>query len=373
MSRETANLLRLISITAVLIIHLTSPWELAFLKDHNYFSEDFLASLMNQWARFAVPVFVIISGYGLSKRYAKDGSFELGSFFKRRFVKIGLPFVVITIIILLLNKKLTYNGESDFGSNLVNIGNTLFTYFFKRGADYHFYFFTIILECYLFFPLLRRVNSGWFLLVLLLNQLYFTSPSHLFIRDWGLYRPSFPSSFIAYWVFYFYLGIFWAKHEKKIKEKLARIPQTITWLLLLATIALVMSEYVWWSYRLSGNANAKPDWYNHFHRWVVIVYAIVVVGFYIRFDKYIQGLLKDKYTGQVVAVATGLSFTVYIFHTWVLRGLRHTFFSYEVIILTVALVSASFFMAHLLNLAVPFGWLRILLGLPEQKLSSKKP
>ena len=331
MSITASNGLKLIAIIAVLFIHTTARWEVSFMRNHGYFSEDFLAIFLNQVARFSVPFFVFISGFGLAVKYQADSKkgkpFSLKEFFSRRALKIGLPFLVLTLVILISQKKL--------GTNLSLPENiqVLFTYLFKRGADYHFYFFTIILECYALFPLLFRINSTWLLAGLFLLHVIFTAPSHIFFQKMGWYRPSFPASFIVYWVFYFYLGIYLSYNLVGFTAKLKKIHNYWVIIIFLLAFGLVMYEYIYWSNVYSSSTKAGPGYYNHFHRQTVLFYSLAFIILVFKYNDILDNLMQRR----AFQFAAPFSFSIYIFHTWMLRLLHQTPLTHNAIALTITL------------------------------------
>ena len=114
MHKELTDRVRVFTIVAVLVIHSTARWEKYFLNNFSiyelssYFSISFFAVLVNQLARFAVPLFVILSGYGLmqSSRVAdsEPGQNLFKSvlvFYQKRLKYVGLPFLIWTIFFLI--------------------------------------------------------------------------------------------------------------------------------------------------------------------------------------------------------------------------------------------------------------------------------
>lgn len=368
MSRVSSDFLRLLSIVAVLVIHATSAGEWRFQQEHALFSEAFVGVLLNQIARFCVPIFVILSGYGLTLKYNRlleKGAIKLDfgfvwQFFKDRAARIGLPFLVWTVVLLFIFNKFVAYGI-DLGNFLYLNSSVLGKYLCLEGIDYHFYFFIIIIECYLIFPAIFRCKSYTLWFALLLMQIFFTSPSHIWLQQLGLHRPDFPSSFIIYWLFYFYTGILLAHHQKQIKDFI--MARSSIWFItgFLAGLALVLFEYFFWSYRQNDPGN-----YNHFHRQVVIFYSLVVLLFFIRFDAGIERVLTSSdATGKAITLAAELSFSVYIFHTMILRVLAKTFLAGELFLLIASLLVISFGLIYLVHRIITKpALLRKILGLP---------
>jgi surface polysaccharide O-acyltransferase-like enzyme len=82
------NNLRLIAMFAVVILHTASP--LLFYHTGNPMQDWLVADIYNALVRFAVPVFVMITGALLLHR-----DYELGDFLKKRIGRLILPFLFL--------------------------------------------------------------------------------------------------------------------------------------------------------------------------------------------------------------------------------------------------------------------------------------
>jgi len=350
LSRVQGDLLRLVSIVAVLFIHATGQFEKEFGRTHIYLSQDFIAVVLNQISRFAVPVFIMLSGFGLTKKYMTT-SLDVRYFYLRRATKIGIPFLVWTIVFGILNQA-GLQRELSFSSVLAvfqGLALKMPEYLFVRGADYHFYFFIIILQCYLVFPIVFRVNSRAFLLLLLGWQILWTSPAHLILAKVGIVLPSLPSSSLAYWLFYFYVGIYSARRG---------LPVISGWIVLLPLV-LVIAEFLYWSGMDSDTGN-----YDHFNRWSVIAYSLLCFitrpGF-----AWLETLQTEKFK---ISSLAQVSFAVFIFHTNILRFLEWSPIGHWLLGILPALIILSFGFCLLLDRWLRADSVRIAFGLPEKNV-----
>ncbi|MCB1303494.1 MAG: acyltransferase [Leptospiraceae bacterium] len=355
MGRSRSDLLRLLSMGMVLAIHATGFYEHSFVRQHDYLSQDFLAVLLNQLARFSVPVFVTLSGFGLTRKYmesARNGGairIPLASFYKHRLYKIGLPFLFYTILYLCLQGQI----QKAFAEE--NVWE-LIPYFYRKGADYHFYFFHIIFECYAVYPFLLlglfRLSHRWRWVALFLSflaQLYVSSPAHIWLSDWP--RPPFLfSAFILYWQFPLILGIVTALNPLPAKKAVGRAMLAAT----IFAFGLVLFDYLFWSYR-----SGEPGDFNHFTRMSVMIFAAL---FFWTFAAWPDSE-KDR---PWIGYAAGLSFHVYIVHTWFLRGLE-ILLPRNVLLVLGSLILVSFLWAMLLDRMLTWPWLRNLLGLEAKR------
>lgn len=322
MDLNISNFLRVVSILAVLLIHSTYPAQEKFSTHLNWKSIDFLYVLINQFARFSVPVFIILSGYGLATKYSEN--LHIKEFYFKRFMRIGIPFVFWTVFLLLIGENFIINLE---------FFKKLFFYLTITGIDYHFYFMIIILQCYIFFPLLVRINNIFLLILLLLLQLYNYSPTDLIFTYIGIPYFSFPSTFLFSWLFYFYLGIFTKKNEDKFLNKKGLKLEIFLLLCLVITAVIVNFEYIYKSF-----SSRYFSFYDHFHRYSVLLYSVSVFFFFYFFDLY--KFFKENHFESINKLSE-VSFAVYLFHTWILRVLD-SYLYLHVGLKSIALIFISF-------------------------------
>lgn len=354
---------------------------------------DFLAVILNQLARFSVPVFVALSGFGLTAKYLektkKQGSaagnisISVGPFYADRLVKIGLPFAFWTIVFLYFRDRLGGPYNAEFFEGMV-------PYLYRKGADYHFYFFHIIFECYAVFPALAWIMGRGsryrkvILIVSALLQFYMSQPSHIVFADWP--RPPFLfSAFILYWQFPLILGMFLAfqngtgaaqethpeageslysgtsgRKEDPATAKWQK-SKTTRWYSILATLAFLIAllEYIYWSYR-----SDMPGDFNHFTRISVMLYSAAVL---MLFRSWPEGHVHPALTSSI-SYLSGLTFFVFIVHTALLRALQHYLPAWLPLTLLL-LWFLGFGLAILMDRLIGWRWLRLTLALDKRRTS----
>lgn len=326
---QAGSFIRILSIFSVLLIHASSYYEnLLFKKgiwfisinDYNYFG----AVFFNQLSRFSVPVFFILSGFGLSMKYKKDGfliSLEsAGRFYIKRLYRVMLPFLFWTIVVFFALYFSNWLAEWNKGPS--HGMGYLAHLFLVRGADYHFYFLIIIIQLYLFFPLLfsfaEKYKKWSFVLMILLFIIHiiYASPSYYILKNLGYERKIFSATFSIYWVFYFYFGIYFSLNIESI---LKRVNTLSKWFWILLTIVLlsgVLIEYVYYF-----QEGVEPNNYNHFQRITVTFYSLAV---WLTFFRVLPQDSNDGYYLKIfknsnIQFLAGISFHVYLFHTIYLR------------------------------------------------------
>ena len=121
---------------AVIIIHITAP-----MTEEG----DALAISLNQLSRFAVPSFLMLSGWGLDMTNALERADNYWEFLRHRIQKILPQYLVWSVFYALYNFWLA--GES--------LSLTMFGQLLLRGKlSYHLYFVPLIIGLYAIYPLL---------------------------------------------------------------------------------------------------------------------------------------------------------------------------------------------------------------------------
>jgi surface polysaccharide O-acyltransferase-like enzyme len=370
-SRALTDWIKVIAAIAVVGIHATSDSEVRFAQNHNYLSLDFVSVLLNQWARFSVPLFIYLSGYGLTKSdKAEAGGFLTfwGSFLWRRLPTILLPYLCFSAAALAMEFH-GYQGPSD------QLWKTIARKLLTGGADYHLYFLVILTQCYLLFPLLisfaRRAGTAfryltWLSLILVAGLLYKGS-SEFLLTILGLAHPGWHASFAIYWLPYFMLGILHAHRPPQLWNSIARTQgapavgappvamefhshaglwfsiASAAWLLV--GWLVVVAEYVYYSYQ-----NTPPDYYNHFSRPGVLLYVLLVIRWLHSVSPSVTSTPPaDKGRGWWQHLPP-LTFGVYLIHPQVLRLATNYLPELPTFFVWILVVIATFLLVYLLTL-----------------------
>jgi len=293
------DFLRVIGALAVIGIHVTS----------GYIKSLQIAYVGNQLTRFAVPMFIILSGFALyySEIGKKDERYF--PFLKKRLSKVMIPYILWTIIYMLYSYRHNLSAilESDFYNVLIK--NLL-----KGTTTAHLYFVVIIFQLYLIYPIIKKWMVGKSDKILLgvsfLITLYFQTG--IYVRRWDFtiiptqfmrnYYLLFPT-----WIFFFVFGMYFAKNHKKWREKLSDK-------LLIISIVWIMSFILlYW----------ESKWANSFGssmRPTVTLYAITSLLFF-----YVIGIKLNKVEGyfdKFIKFFASQSFVVYLSHILIMYRLN---------------------------------------------------
>jgi surface polysaccharide O-acyltransferase-like enzyme len=201
------NNLRLVALFAVIVLHTTSP----VLESYNKgpLSVWLVGDFYNSLVRFAVPVFVMISGALLLHR-----EYEIGDFLKKRLFRILIPFLFWSLIYIayeFYNEDLAYTGL-----NWETIRQAL--HLLKYGSSYHLWYVYMLIGLYLFVPIISKFVRNatekevlyflavWFV-VMLLEQPYLLR-----------YKPQLDVHYFEGYIGYLVLGHYLAFKELPVKR-----------------------------------------------------------------------------------------------------------------------------------------------------------
>ena len=161
---------------------------------------------VDELTRTGVPLFFMISGYLTLSRDIDD----FGAFYRKRFAKVGLPFIVYDVFYYLV-------GSANAGVEPTFEG--YFKGFLVSGNEYHLWFVYSIMFMYLLAPFFRRIvvacSEGqlWFLVMLATFQ---TTLRPLFNYLFGGYGISlyFANDGFSAYMGYFILGYLLGTHAE---------------------------------------------------------------------------------------------------------------------------------------------------------------
>ncbi len=206
-----------------------------------------LPALLNAFvyvaAHFAVPVFMFISGWVLALRYS--GEYSLRTYYRRRARMILPAYLFFTALYLLIPVEgaIHLAGMPDPGA----VVSALLT----GTAAYHLWFFVVIIQLYILYPLIIRGYDAfdragavlYLLLTLLFFQILWNVGAHaagaFAGADWYLILArAFPSH-----LFYFILGIHVSRHTGRFRSMVRSISPA--WVVVAAGIGALLVGSVW--------------------------------------------------------------------------------------------------------------------------------
>ena len=200
------DFLKGISILAIVIMHYIQNYVIGIPE---------IVLKASSFGGAGVHVFMLCSGFGLA--LAQNAAMDWFAFFKKRFFKIYIPYVIVVIVSALI--PYMYSGEDRLVAVLSHV--LLFKMFFEQyesNFGIQFWFISTIFQLYLIYPLLvlvkRRYGSKKFFLFCLVLSISWwiivPATGHSGIRVWD--------SFFLQYLWEFALGICLADYLKQSEE-----------------------------------------------------------------------------------------------------------------------------------------------------------
>jgi len=289
------DILRTISIFAVILIHTTT--RTLEVTSYNLLKTPWTLFL-NQVARFAVPLFFMISGFVLELNYHLHESYF--SYLKKRFSRIFIPYLFWSAIYYYF----IYN--TNHGANFLSS-------VLKGDASYQLYFIPSLLIFYLLFPLLhkyfRLIGNKWMMIALGLIELCLLFYDYN-VKSLPLFYPL-SIALLNYYVFV--IGMLLARNQ----ERFLTIINKCKIIFLLGT---VIFAFLIFYEGLSGylrNHN-YTDFYSSW-RPSILIYTFFIAGFmYWVFNRKIKFI-------SVIKTFSKLSFFVFFIHVIFLEAFWYGF------------------------------------------------
>lgn len=174
--------IRAIAITAVMGIHaLYFPAEKPGMDLPDWVT----ATQLNNFMRFAVPVFLILSGYCLpSWKTLGTPSLRI-NFYKKKAIRLLMPYAIVSSLLFLLTHPFSWTG--------------LFQTILCGTASPPFYFLVVLFQLYLIYPVLCRLSHHPLLLLSL--SLIISGSSYLYQPSQNIYDFPLFSAYLFPFVF----------------------------------------------------------------------------------------------------------------------------------------------------------------------------
>jgi surface polysaccharide O-acyltransferase-like enzyme len=238
------DFLRGFAIFGVILIHVSSYYtkmvNVNFLLSLNIFIDCFVT--------YAIPLFIFISGFVLAVNYYKG--FSVWDFYKKRLLTTIFPYLIFSILYILF----TSIKIEPFGFEFPSWKEVLIRIITANGY-YHLWFFALIIQFYLFYPLIIKAyrffkfrNLDYFpLIVSLIIHFCWNLYGGLLINLFPENSFIFPimnfiiTKFFLQFLFYFILGIYVS--EKVVKGKFKISPKALFFLLPLTTFLTAFNAY----------------------------------------------------------------------------------------------------------------------------------
>jgi len=177
----------------------------------------FLYISIDTFSEAAVPLFIFISGFVLFLNYQRN--FSLVTFYKKRFLSVVPQYLIFSTFYLVFFMCLTYlNLQYQTGPVTFSLKDIFYDYL-TGNASFQLWFFTLIIQLYIVYPLLAyfcrtiflsKTQTGVFLCILFLIPFFQHNGFFDFFWNSGLIFLEF--------LFYFILGMYVSSKYYDIKD-----------------------------------------------------------------------------------------------------------------------------------------------------------
>ena len=303
-----------------------------------------IGNLLDSAVRFAVPLFLMLSGATL---LGKD--YELSEFYKRRFSRVFIPFVFWIVVYWIyrwetLSTKMQPHDFQTISSWAENL-------FLKEGVSKHFWYIYMIVFIYLFVPFLGRLiqklsMSGISNIILLWLVLTFVFKStSLNLYSWS---GDYGSKFLGYFLFsgYLVLGYYLynlATNPVKLRPLAA----------LIFAISIVISAVATFLFSMKAH---KLDLTMYGYLSVNTMIQTIALFLWIK-----DSTIKNKFISLINSLISNYSYGIYLVHILVIsflfdRGIYWRFTNplLSLPLLTIMVAIGSFGIIFVLR-KIPFG------------------
>lgn len=213
--------------------------------------EGITSALMLNAIRFAVPLFVVLTGFSL---YYSDKGEGYLTFIKKRFKQIILPYLLWTVIYDIF--MFFINGMKT--QSIDGVLLEYLKYVFTGTASYHLWYMVMIIQFYLVSPFFKvflnknysklRNNLaliGFFIVHLLLIYWYNFKAGSLYEASSGALREVlvYRDRVFIMWMFYFVLGAYFSIYIDEVKKILSKA-KYIFLVLFIGSLSYVMFKMI---------------------------------------------------------------------------------------------------------------------------------
>jgi len=305
----SADVVRVLTFACVIAVHTLST---------THPLDDPRADGLVMLLHFTREAFFVLTAFVLMHRYGTAPP-RTGPFWRRRFLLVGVPYVVWTVIYTGL-QAVGYNGTRlaftppTPGAALHDLAFDLAT----GTAWYHMYFLLVSMQFYLLFPLFQRLLAAtkgqhrWVLAAALVLQ--------VLVDEWihdpdptGIKADLLPyaGSFVGSYVFFLVLGGVVALHRERVLKALRRRPALVV-AAVVVTGAGAGGWYLW-----SVATGVSPQFASDVFQPVMLPWVVAVVaGFALLGLGWAAG--RDGRSPRWVTWASERSFGVFLVHPVIL-------------------------------------------------------
>lgn len=294
--------LRVVSMIAVIMIHVSGSWVNSFsgyVSDGGNVTEllsPMASCVYNTIPRFAVPCFIMLSGAFV---LADSKTAYYREFYRKTFMKIGVPTIVFSVIYILYRLSLCLVGEQAGMKEMLDLMKDIVV-----GAPfYHMWYLFMMLEIYLLAPIVIRFKDS-------IKYEQFRKVAFVFLVLGSLSGWTTENVRLNWDIgqSFEYLGYFMVGYV--IRRDLHKNNYRGTLLIGLGFLMEIAMAFIVYRFRIvNGMSEGELEYQisNPYSPMIVIVALLIFAGF---------TMLKMKYNVLIEKLAR-MSFVIYLFHAGV--------------------------------------------------------
>ncbi|MFZ3171369.1 MAG: acyltransferase [Carboxydocellales bacterium] len=203
--------LRAFAALSIILVHASS----------GYVNTGPLCTLVNQLPRYGTPIFVMMSGFILYHVELIRPSPSYWLFFKHRFLKVAIPYLIWTVIYSTYSMR-GYLLNPDSLEAVTIMQTYLFNIVTGRGFV-HLYFILVMIQLYALFPFLQKgMERCTYTTLTTVALISFLFQALIYLHSLNvIILPSLGIAYVALfpgWLFFFCLGIYLKTRQKQVKD-----------------------------------------------------------------------------------------------------------------------------------------------------------
>ena len=260
-----------------------------------------VGNVVDSAVRFAVPVFLMLSGATLLVK-----EYKLGEFYKRRFARVLIPFLFWMVVYWVYRWAMLKAWQQPHEP--LAILTWAVKLFLKEGISKHFWYVYMIVFIYLFVPFLgkglRKLNlsalSNILLLWVVLTFAFKSVPLNMY--GWS---EGFGSKLLGYFLYIGYLVLGYYLAQIPVSSQKIRFPVVVIYLLTVIVSAVT-------TYFFSQKA----------HRIDLSMYSYLSVNTIIQSIAFFMSIkdneVKNRYLSFVQSTISSYSYGIYLVHIMII-------------------------------------------------------
>lgn len=305
------DILRIVSIFAVIVLHAVGElWGLIPMRSKSWVALVLIDSLF----RFAVPVFVMVSGIFMLSPEKNRGIKDL---YSKNILRIITSFVFWSLIYLVYHQVSDYfDDKASYKFEFKEILNNFL------AGDYHLWFMYMIVGLYVATPIIRKLVDKkstmhyfliiWFVFCLVINFIkLIPSVGNYAFTALSLFKISVAVEYSGYYVLGYYL------HNYEIKKP-TRI--SIYILAILGTIGMALVT-IYTSFESDQNVTKYLG-------YLLPMTAIQSIAVFFFIQKVFKHLNPSKKMQKTIYTLSKISFGVYLSHLIIIKVIKEIFISH---------------------------------------------